>query len=65
MKEGSRVEVIQALWNYIKIKGLQDKMERRFVKMDDALQPVRLSSQSPLILFKLCLVFWQGPHSHQ
>ncbi|KAF9236976.1 hypothetical protein BU15DRAFT_76343 [Melanogaster broomeanus] len=29
IKEESRIGVIQALWNYIKINGLQDKVDRR------------------------------------
>ncbi|KAF8064246.1 SWI/SNF complex protein [Lyophyllum atratum] len=40
IKEESRIGVIQALWNYIKIQGLQDKADRRMVRADDALRPV-------------------------
>ena len=32
--------MIQALWNYIKIQGLQDKVDRRLVRADDLLRPV-------------------------
>lgn len=41
IKEESRVGVIQALWNYVKVQGLQDKGNRRLVRADDALKPVR------------------------
>ena len=41
IKEDSRIGVIQALWNYIKINGLQDKADRRKIKADDHLRPVR------------------------
>lgn len=41
IKEESRVGVIQALWNYVKVQGLQDKSNRRIVRADDALKPVR------------------------
>ncbi|KAH7882708.1 hypothetical protein F5I97DRAFT_1939301 [Phlebopus sp. FC_14] len=40
IKEESRIGVIQALWNYIKINGLQDKVDRRKVKADDYLRPI-------------------------
>ncbi|KAJ8516988.1 hypothetical protein ONZ45_g5755 [Pleurotus djamor] len=40
IKEESRVGVIQALWNYIKVQGLQDKTDRRLVRADDALRPI-------------------------
>ncbi|KAF4568445.1 SWI/SNF complex component snf12 [Pleurotus pulmonarius] len=40
IKEESRVGVIQALWNYVKVQGLQDKGNRRLVRADDALKPI-------------------------
>ncbi|KAF9463399.1 SWI/SNF complex protein [Collybia nuda] len=40
IKEDSRIGVIQALWNYIKIQGLQDKVDRRLVRADDKLRPI-------------------------
>ncbi|KIM55127.1 hypothetical protein SCLCIDRAFT_30560 [Scleroderma citrinum Foug A] len=40
IKEDSRIGVIQALWNYIKINGLQDKVDRRKIKADDYLRPI-------------------------
>jgi len=40
LQEESRSGVIQALWNYIKIQGLQDKVDRRMVRADDYLRPV-------------------------
>lgn len=48
LQEESRTGVIQALWNYIKIQGLQDKVDRRMVRADDYLRPVsfwRLTNQ--------------------
>lgn len=41
VKEESRLGVIQTLWNYIKLNGLQDKVDRRRIKADDFLRPVR------------------------
>jgi SWI/SNF-related matrix-associated actin-dependent regulator of chromatin subfamily D len=41
IKEESRTGVIQALWNYIKIQGLQDKVDRRMVRADEQLRHVR------------------------
>jgi len=38
LKEDSRINVIHALWNYIKINGLQDKVERRIVRTNDELR---------------------------
>lgn len=38
--------MIQALWNYIKIQGLQDKVDRRVIRADEYLRPV--SSFHPL-----------------
>jgi len=38
VKEDSRVGVVTALWNYIKINNLQDKVDRRKVKTDDKLK---------------------------
>ncbi|KAK7031327.1 SWI/SNF and RSC complexes subunit ssr3 [Favolaschia claudopus] len=40
IKEDSRIGVIQALWNYIKIQGLQDKADRRLVRADEKLRPI-------------------------
>ncbi|TFY56624.1 hypothetical protein EVJ58_g7529 [Rhodofomes roseus] len=39
VKEDSRVGVVQALWNYIKVEGLQDKVDRRMVRADAHLRP--------------------------
>ena len=41
IKEDSRLGVIQTLWNYIKLQGLQDKVDRRLIRADDKLRPVR------------------------
>ncbi|TFK27307.1 SWI/SNF complex 60 kDa subunit [Coprinopsis marcescibilis] len=40
IKEESRIGVIQALWNYIKLQGLQDKADRRIIRADDKLRPI-------------------------
>ncbi|EGO02913.1 hypothetical protein SERLA73DRAFT_176377 [Serpula lacrymans var. lacrymans S7.3] len=40
IKEESRLGVIQTLWNYIKINGLQDKVDRRRIRADDHLRPI-------------------------
>ncbi|KAI0944266.1 hypothetical protein AcW1_002018 [Taiwanofungus camphoratus] len=40
LKEESRTGVVQALWNYIKIQGLQDKVDRRMVRADAHLRPI-------------------------
>ncbi|KAJ7623357.1 SWI/SNF complex 60 kDa subunit [Roridomyces roridus] len=40
IKEDSRIGIIQALWNYIKIQGLQDKADRRLVRADDKLRAI-------------------------
>lgn len=39
-KEESRLGVITALWNYIKINNLQDKVDRRLIRLDDKLKHV-------------------------
>lgn len=41
IKEESRIGVIQTLWNYIKLHSLQDKVDRRRIRADDYLRPVR------------------------
>jgi len=38
VRQGSRTEVISSLYQYIKLHGLQDKGDRRGVKLDDALR---------------------------
>ncbi|KDQ52354.1 hypothetical protein JAAARDRAFT_162811 [Jaapia argillacea MUCL 33604] len=45
LKEESRTGVIQALWNYIKINGLQDKVDRKVVKADAYLRPILNADQ--------------------
>lgn len=41
IKEESRIGVVQALWNYIKLQGLQDKVDRKLIRADEKLRPVR------------------------
>jgi hypothetical protein len=36
----TRTGLVQALWSYVKINQLQDKIDRRMVRADDALRPV-------------------------
>jgi SWI/SNF-related matrix-associated actin-dependent regulator of chromatin subfamily D len=50
IKEESRIGVIQALWNYIKIQGLQDKVDRRMIHADEYLRPVGSSCFSEGLL---------------
>lgn len=40
IKEESRVGVVQALWNYIKLQDLQDKVDRRIIRADAQLRGV-------------------------
>ncbi|KAG6830135.1 hypothetical protein H0H92_001999 [Tricholoma furcatifolium] len=40
IKTESRIGVIQAIWNYIKVQGLQDKADRRVIRADDRLRPI-------------------------
>lgn len=40
IKEESRIGVIQTLWNYIKLQGLQDKVDRRLIRADERLRSV-------------------------
>ncbi|KAG6850381.1 hypothetical protein H0H93_013936 [Arthromyces matolae] len=40
IKSESRIGAIQALWNYIKVQGLQDKTDRRMIRADDQLRPL-------------------------
>jgi len=40
IKEESRLGVVQSLWNYIKIQGLQDKGDRRHIHTDDKLRAI-------------------------
>ncbi|KZT25067.1 SWI/SNF complex protein [Neolentinus lepideus HHB14362 ss-1] len=39
IKEDSRTGVMQAIWNYIKVKNLQDKSNRKLIKLDEYLSP--------------------------
>ncbi|THV05288.1 SWI/SNF complex 60 kDa subunit [Dendrothele bispora CBS 962.96] len=40
IKEESRIGAIQALWNYIKVQGLQDKVDRRMIRADERLRMI-------------------------
>lgn len=54
IKEESRLGAVQAMWNYIKIQGLQDKSDRRLVRADDRLRGVcaqRYFSEHSLIIW--------------
>ena len=48
IKEDSRLGIVTALWNYIKINNLQDKVDRRTIRLDDKLKSVRISNLLPL-----------------
>jgi len=49
IKEESRIGVIQALWNYIKVQSLQDKVDRRVIRADEYLRPVRVFNNTGLL----------------
>ncbi|OSX56971.1 hypothetical protein POSPLADRAFT_1186264 [Postia placenta MAD-698-R-SB12] len=49
VREESRTGVVQALWNYIKVQGLQDKVDRRMVRADTHLLPI---FRSETVLFQ-------------
>ncbi|KAJ3180158.1 hypothetical protein HDU85_004161 [Gaertneriomyces sp. JEL0708] len=38
--EMSRPEVVKRIWEYVKSKGLQDPSDRRYIVLDEGLQPV-------------------------
>ncbi|KAE9399403.1 SWI/SNF complex protein [Gymnopus androsaceus JB14] len=40
IKEESRLGAVQAVWNYIKIQGLQDKGDKRLIRADDRLRGI-------------------------
>jgi SWI/SNF-related matrix-associated actin-dependent regulator of chromatin subfamily D len=40
MKEETRTGIITALWHYIKVNGLQDKVDRKIIRPDAKLRPV-------------------------
>ena len=42
MKEASRASITSALWSYVKINKLQDKVDRRIIRPDERLRSVRL-----------------------
>jgi hypothetical protein len=42
IKEESRAGIIQALWSYIKMHNLQDKVDRKRIHADAMLRPVRV-----------------------
>jgi len=58
IKEESRLGVIQTLWNYIKLQGLQDKTDRRMIHSDEKLRSVSVSYSFPTSgLLMLCVGF--------
>ena len=46
IKEESRTGVLGAFWNYVKVHGLQDKHDRKLIKLDARLHAVRNSVMS-------------------
>ena len=42
LKEETRTGVIQAVWNYIKLQDLQDKIDRRIIRLDGKLKQVSI-----------------------
>jgi len=57
IKEDSRIGIIQTLWNYIKLQGLQDKVDRRMIRADERLRPVHFFSFQ--IFLSIPMVFFQ------
>jgi hypothetical protein len=55
LKEDSRINVINALWNYIKINGLQDKVDRKTVRTNDELRAVGPSASGVSLQCLQCL----------
>jgi SWI/SNF-related matrix-associated actin-dependent regulator of chromatin subfamily D len=60
IKEDSRIGVIQALWNYIKLQGLQDKVDRKLIRADDKLRMVRAHFQPKSRYLPSRPVVWRG-----
>ncbi|TFK97535.1 SWI/SNF complex 60 kDa subunit [Pterulicium gracile] len=52
IREESRIGVVQALWNYIKVNGLQDKVDRKLIRADDRLKPI-FGNLDPIPFHKL------------
>lgn len=40
VREDSKIGIVTALWNYIKLNNLQDKADRKIVRLDDKLKAV-------------------------
>ena len=57
IKEDSRIGVVTALWNYIKVNNLQDKVDRRIIRPDERLRSVRLNDGQDRIKFLTFFVF--------
>lgn len=60
IKEESRIGVIQALWNYIKVQGLQDKVDRRVIHADEYLRPVRSPNRTHIMVNSCFEGIWSG-----
>lgn len=54
-----RTEIVSKIWDYIKKKGLQDKVNKRMVRTDDALKAV-FDNKEELSMFELAGLF--GKH---
>ncbi|CAL1697797.1 unnamed protein product [Somion occarium] len=50
IKEDTRVGIQQALWNYIKLEGLQDKVDRKTIHADAKLKPIFGQDSIPFTL---------------
>ena len=57
VKEHSRIGIIQTLWNYIKLQGLQDKVDRRVIRADERLRPVSIFSFQ--VFLSISMAFFQ------
>lgn len=40
IQEDTRTNIVTALWNYIKVNGLQDKVDRKIIRADAELRPI-------------------------
>lgn len=45
VREDSKIGIVTALWNYIKLNNLQDKADRKIVRLDDKLKAVSSTPQ--------------------
>lgn len=59
----TRIEIVQAVWGYIKLHGLQDRDDRRKVRNEGPLGQVRASLFPELLSQVVARIFSSGPRS--